>query len=49
MIHTVVVLYLNVLILFHVAASLDDNKSKWPVPYRYENAIFCVYSSYKIM
>lgn len=47
MIPTVVVLYLNVLILLHVASSFDDKKSKWPVPYRYENAIFCVDSSYK--
>lgn len=33
MIHTVVVFYLNLLIL-HVAAPFDYNKSKWPVPYR---------------
>lgn len=39
MIPTVVVLYLNVLILLNVAACFDDNKPKWPVPYRYENAI----------
>lgn len=49
MIPTVVVLYLNVLIFLHVAACFDDSKSKWPVPYRYENRIFCVDSSYKIM
>lgn len=37
MIHTVVVLYLNLLIV-HVAVPFDYNKPKWPVPYRYENA-----------
>lgn len=33
MIHTVFVLYLNLLIL-HVAVPFDYNKCKWPVPYR---------------
>lgn len=37
MVHTVVVLYLNLLIV-HVAVPFDFNKPKWPVPYRYENA-----------
>lgn len=49
MIHTVVVLYLSLLIV-HVAVPFDYNKQKWPVPYRYENdEIFSVGSSYEVM
>lgn len=37
MIYTVIVLYLSLLIL-HVAVPFHYDRSKWPVPYRYENA-----------